>query len=393
MKIQRERLNYRSIKTGLQMDTIMDFAIINYLRVRVVECTRAQQFQTSQPDIIGTVSIRIIGMATGLANKLGLRFPIFLFNVATLAALFRCIIRRNLNQRNSRKPRLVGNKAIELIKAPIMKPCPLPLSSPIHQSNASQSLNGNSSIRAFRGLDDAFRNYVIYVARKISLSAAPFFKESFCRFGSFFLKFPTEGLVSIANLIQMASRVIYTIRIVCNFNDTKINSKAINYLNLFFFWNIYNNVQKPSSFTQNKIRLPDFIGKHRALFFSTNERDFLSPINSPNACRGLHEIKRQNMIIVSNTGVSSKDSLSFLIKLIRGSHPVICEANHLRGNRKFISYFPVKFRMQPESVKQFYFPSQLRNTVGRAINNFNGGSEYIRLLFSWEQLNFNNEFQ
>ena len=153
--------NYRALKgRGLQMDTLMDFATSNYLRVRVVESTRASQCDAFQPHISRTVRIRMGRMAARLANKAVSRLPVCLLRVTTLTARLAGKSRVNPQQRNASAGALVFQKGTQLCERPTVQLCPLALLSPDPRSDASEFFNGDHSICAFGERDYASRNCV-----------------------------------------------------------------------------------------------------------------------------------------------------------------------------------------------------------------------------------------
>jgi hypothetical protein len=195
------------------------------LRVRVVENTRAQKLQASKPDVFGTVSVCILRVAARLADKLGLRFPVCLLGVSTLTALAGGIARIDLDQRNASYRALVGQKSSKLSEAPAMQPCPFPPSSPDPRSDASQLLDGNSTISAFRGLDDAFGNCMVHVASEIRFTFVALFQKTLSGLRALALQLATKRAIAVANLVQVGARIVRSIRIVSDFYDSHIHPK------------------------------------------------------------------------------------------------------------------------------------------------------------------------
>ena len=142
----------------------MDFAITNYLRVRAVECARASQSAKSQID--RAVLVGMLRVATRLTDKFRPALAVGFVYVATTAALLTGVSWVNPYYRDTSALRLVGQESPQLCERPTMQRVSLRLSSPDPTSDAGEFFNGDASVGAFGERYNAFRDYVIGVARE-----------------------------------------------------------------------------------------------------------------------------------------------------------------------------------------------------------------------------------
>jgi len=184
------------------METLTILAVSSYLRVRVIESTRAQQLQAFQPDVACAVPVGIDREATLLTAELGLRLPVPLFRVTALIASPGGIPRVNPDQWNAGQRGLVGEERPKLREGPAMQLRPFPLSGPCPRPNAFEVFDGYRPICALRGLDYAFGNYVVLVGGESSFLQAPLLQEPLGGLGALALELPPQGEVAMANLVQ-----------------------------------------------------------------------------------------------------------------------------------------------------------------------------------------------
>jgi len=361
------------------------------LRVWVVENTRAQKLQAAKPDVFGTVSVCIIRMVARLANKLGLRLPVCFLRVPTLAALTGGISRIDLNQRNTCYRALVGQKSSKLSEAPAMQPCPLPLSGPDPRPDAGQFLDGNSTVRAFRGLDYAFGNCVINVAGEIRLAFAALFQKTLCGLGSLALQFAPKGSVPVANLVQMGAGVVRSVRIVGNLHDAHVHPKNINRLDLLVLRDINGDIQKPLPFAENQVGLAARIGKQSALPLAADKRHLGASVERPDTHSGWNQVQRKDTSIVGDASVLTEDPLNLLVQLVCVNHLGVEKAHDLSGQRKFVPNLTVESFVERKSAKLLRVPSQLRETIGRTVHSLNRLTQGRRLLRRWQQFNLDSQ--
>jgi len=370
----------------------MDFATSNYRCVRVFESTRAQNFKAAKPQILGTVSIGILCVTTRLTNKLGLRLPVCFLRVTTLVALPGGIARIDLDQRDSCYRRLVGKKAPKLREAPTMQPCPFPPSGPDPRPDARQFLDGNSTVRAFCGLDYAFGNCVINVASKVRLSLATFLQKTFGGLRSFALQLAAKGAIAVANLVQMGTGIVRSIGVVGDLYNTHIHPETIHSLNLFVLRHVNSDIQKPLPLAKNQVGLTARISKQGALLFSADKGHLLAPAKRPDAHGGRNQVQAEDAGIIGNTAVFAKDALNFLVQLV-GVHDLCVEQTHdLSGQRKLVSNLAVESLVKWKTAKLLRIPSQLREAIGCAVHGFQRGTQSVCLNWLWQQFNLDSQF-
>jgi len=385
--------NYRALKgRGLQMETLFDFAKSSYLRVRVVECTRASQCDALQPHISRTVRIRMGRMAARLANKAVSRLPVCLLRVTALTARLAGKSRVNPQQRNASAGALVSQKGTQLCERPTVQLCPLALLSPDPRSNASEFFNGDHPICAFGERDYASRNCVIGVGCETRLLATALLQEPASRLRSYALELFAKCAVAMANLVQFCAAIFVSIRISRYFSDTKVDPQNVHGLDLFVFGNVHCDVQKPLSLAENQVGLAARIGKQSTLLLTAHKGHLGATAKRPDTNRRRNQIQRQNARVVGDAAVLAEDALNLLVQLV-GVHNLCVEQTHdLSGQRKLIANLPIVGLVEREAAKFLRVPSKLGQAVRRAVDRLQRGAQSVCLFGRWQQFNLDSQF-
>ena len=391
--MEGDAFNYRALKgRGLQMDTLMDFATSNYLRVRVVESTRASQCDAFQPHISRTVRIRMGRMAARLANKAVSRLPVCLLRVTTLTALLARVARINLNEIYSRQLRFVGKKSSQLSERPTVQLCPLALLSSYPLADSIQLLYGDSAFGAFGERDDASRNYMVRIGRKPLFLAAALLQKSISRLRADTLQLATKCSIAVANLIEFCATVFVAVRVHGDFHDAEVNAQNVNSLNLFFFRHFNRDIQKPLLLTQNQVGLATRIGEQDPLLVTADKRHLSATIDRPDTYRGGNQVQGQDARIIGDAAMLAKRALNFLIQLVAVGNFGVQQAHDLSRQRKLIAYLPVKNLVERKPSKLFLIPSQLRQAIASGVCSLQSFTQGQRLLWSRQQLNLDSQF-
>jgi hypothetical protein len=358
----------------------------------VFESTRAQSLKAAKPQDFGTVKIGIFRMATRLANKLALGFAICFFCVATLIALPTGIPRIDVDHRNSSNRALVSQEGTQLSECPAMQPCSLALPSPDPRSDASQFLDGNSTIRAFCGLNDAFGNYVIAVSGKVAFPATAFLQKTLGGFRALALELSPKGTIPVANLVEMGAGVIYAIAVVSDLDDPKINAKAVNRRDLLILWNLNGDIQKPLTLTENQVGLTPRKEQQGPLLLPADKQHLLSPPNRPDAHGRTWQVNGEHTTIVGDASALSERALSLFVEFIGVSYLGDEQAGSLSGQWKLVSNLAVVSFVKWKSAELLRIPSQFRKSVTCGVHGFQSTTQSRRLFGSRKQFNLDSQF-
>ena len=96
------------------MDTAMLFDTASYLRVWRYDIRRSEDIQAFQPDILGSVSIRMFRVSACFAGKEILRPSICLFGMPALIAPWAGVLWVNKDHRQPCSLRFVGYESAKL---------------------------------------------------------------------------------------------------------------------------------------------------------------------------------------------------------------------------------------------------------------------------------------
>jgi putative transposase len=373
------------------METLLDFAKSSDLRVRAIECARAQHFQAFQPDIACTVSIRMVCMAALLANELGLIFPVRFFGVSTPATALGGVLRVHSDQRNTGSLRFVGQKAPKLREAPTVQVCPLPLSGPDPLTNAAEVFDGNRAICAFRGLDYAFRNTMVYVGHEACLAVAALLEQALGRLCTLLLELAAQGAVAMAHLVDGATRVTATVGIESNFDNPHIHAERVHRLDLFLLRHFHGDVQEPLPIPENQIGFTSRKLQKFALRLAADKRHLLPSTQRPDAHCGFRQIQTQDAGIVSDAAVVPKEPLHLPVQLVGVRDLGSQQAHHLRRKRKLIANQSVELLVNRKPAELLGLPGQFREPIHRTVGGLQRLSETLGLRRSRQEFHLHGQ--
>jgi hypothetical protein len=293
------------------MDTAMLLGTANDLRVWRYDIRRTENFHAFQPNIPGSVSVCIFRVSTCLADKEIPGPSVCLFGMSTLTAPLTGMLRINEDHGHPCSLCLVGDEASKLRERPTVQAVTLIFFSPCPISDAVDSFEGDAAIGALSQRYDAFRNYVIRVARGSLFFSLPFPQKSFGAFGALFLKFFPKRLVPVTDLINLVSAVPIAVRIEGYVSDSKVDAYQVHDLGLFSVGYVNCDVQKKLPVSIDQIALAPGIGKQLSLSFAAHERDGQPGRHCPDGNLGLVEIPRQQSQVVNDRSGRPKRSFSF----------------------------------------------------------------------------------
>ena len=306
------------------------------------------------------------------AQKLALTLAISFLNVTTTVAALARVDGINQDNRNTSNLGFVGHKRSELPETPVHSFGPVILTfNPGPRVYVGKVFQRYSSLRAFCQDNQFFRDSVVYIFLKVSLTTVKLFQPPFSTLGS-------DRLERGSTVTVPESVVFYFFRshpfTVARDHDI-LNSKVYTY---YPIWNkcfgilyITTTKQEPFTFTINQIRFPLLKLQEFGLSFSTRVRHLGSSKPQDPDRNFLPFLKeRQDSGIVSQRAVFFEGSLFFLIQLVGVCYFSDTPNRNLGAKSEFFSDSFVNSFVQRELTEQFLVPSYFTNLVASNVNPF-----------------------
>lgn len=350
-------------------DLVMDVAIKNSLRVWVSESTRTKNFQPAKADVLGSVYIGVRRMTASLAFKLVTSLAIGFLGVSALAAPLTGVSWINSDQFHASQLRLVVEECPQLCEAPSMQRRPFALSGLYPSSNASEFFNGDCAAGAFSETDDLFGNYMVGVGGKARLFTAAFLQKPLGRFCSFGLQLSPDGLVSMADLVQLVPAEFISVTIGGDYGDAKINTKNIGRLQFHRVRQYDANIKKEFSVSpENQIGLLNqTFSKNLALIISASELNALAISDCPNGNLLFCYKDFQISDVKSDAAMRPENPLRFLVNLVGIGNLAKNEARCLRPQAELCPHIFVITGLQSELRKDSMCEAFGGNPISRPI--------------------------
>ena len=143
---------------GLQVDRAVLVSTANGSRVWLHDKQPSQSIQPSQAYDLGSVFIRMLGVAALLTNEKASRLSVRPLGVPALTALLAGILRVNEGSEDAAPPGFVDNEARKLRKGPAVQPVALSFSGPGPFANALEIFQGKPAPGAFSQRYYGFKN-------------------------------------------------------------------------------------------------------------------------------------------------------------------------------------------------------------------------------------------
>lgn len=317
-------------------------------------------------------------------------FALSIAYMQTIMASLTRISRWYIYQFNAIKQTLVSKKTSKLIEVPFSYSASKFFAFLIsRKSNAFQVLNCNSFTFGFCKLNNLFAYCVIDNCARSSFFARQSFQDFFTAFRTFALK-RTPYFLSFFSIIVKFFRIKrFTITKCRYFQQPHINSyKLLHIYNIFFEY--INGLKKVKfAFLVNQISLAFNVRK--VVLVMANKRYFQSATNSPKR-NNIIGLVRHNPTIITNAAKWSKFSFSFLVKFVSIGNFRYTTHKYLRGKFKSSLVVMVNFVMEFKIIKNFLFPSHIRNSIANSISLLHRFEKKVSLCVSWQKFYFQCEF-
>jgi hypothetical protein len=324
--------------------------------------------------------------AARLASKLISGWPIGLSYMPARWTCSRSVPGINKNHRNAGDLCLVINELSKQSEIPSMQAATLCLSNRNSGSNILEIFHRYSSQSVF-----GFRNYLlgnamVDIFRKSCHPARKLLKMPFGRFRTFALEPGFQRIELVSGLIDLFSRMHFSIRIHRKVLDTKINAKdsfgIIRGLLRYFD----HNAKVENAFDQNQISLASNPIHSGFLVISYSDGDKLPALESSKR-NTLQALPGKDSLIINNSTIWPKlwfdGFVSFVSFADLGNGP----DGELRRETKMFPDRIVNRLVDFNLVGAMQSKNRFCNAIAGFIEAMHGIQEHLILLFGWIKLN------
>ena len=280
--------------------------------------------------------------------------------------------------RNTSHERLIGDKRLQLGEAPRVECCALRPTSLDPRANVGQIFDRNRSLRAFGLRNNPFGDYMVDVFGESSFLAGQHTQPPTTVLRAQSLKLIPEPTMPIAYVLDRAPAVDGTIAINRNVGHTQIDTQHIVNINRIGSFNLGSREQIPVTTHEGKIAFTATEGQQRTLARTTDERDRLPAIESPD--RNRRALVCQNAFIKRDRAKWSKGATRLLIQLVGIRHFGDTTDGELGSNAKGFARRAIGQPMDGELPKRSGVPCDLANIVAGRVGGFKRALQRIRLL-------------
>ena len=199
---------------------------INTRYVRLIDCSPA--------NILRRNGVCVAAVSATGADKEGLGAAMASADAVTLRTPAEGVVRINESDRDSELLCLIGNKALQLTKAPGMQTSPLLLQDPYPGTNPLEIFQGNPAAGALGNGNYLFGNLMIDVTRETFFFPSALAQKPFDRAGAFGRELRAKPAMSRSEAVQMTARKAVVVTGVGNRRQPKIDPKPV--LDFRFRW-------------------------------------------------------------------------------------------------------------------------------------------------------------
>ena len=263
---------------------------------------------------------------------------------------------------------LIGNKALQLTKAPGMQTSPLLLQNPYPGTNPLEIFQGDPAAGALGNGNYLFGNLMIEVSGEALFFAAALAQKPFSRAGAFGRKLGAKPAVSPPEAIQLTACKASIVTGVGNGYQPKINPKPV--LD-FRFWRLRNfkgSKEQPQAIPVKEIALTFAGAKQSTLALAAAERNGEPPIDAPDADQLCAYVPGNDAPVEGYRTALPKDALPPPIQFVSVGHFGDEPDNDLSRKREFFAELAIKESLQAELVKLPGAPGQLAQPVSRGVS-------------------------
>lgn len=157
---------------------------------------------------------------------------------------------------NSREFCFVFDEVAELMETPRVLNATLGLLNRYPRAYARQVFEGYSTFGVFSLRNQPLGNHMVHVFGEARLFSGTFLQKTFCRLGSFALKFCSEFRIAFSHSVNLISTPCLPVGIHSDVSNTKVYSKPFFSIIDWRFRNIHNHTQIEYVVSDNEVGLP-----------------------------------------------------------------------------------------------------------------------------------------
>lgn len=206
------------------------------------------------------------------------------------------------------------------------------------------------------------------------------------------LQFHAQPPVAIAHVLDRFARMRLAVTIGGDVRHTEINAKhTVNVLRVKRL-NVACDQQIPRATVEQQIAFTVARGKQRPLPFAAEERNRLPSVERPDRNERVGQRKREDPVIVGNTGARAKRAFRRFVTLVGIAHFRERAYRHLRRKTKCCTHILIARLLQGELAKCMRVPGDIAYVVARGVRSRKRALQGIGLFWRRLQLQLCSEF-
>ncbi len=336
--------------------------------------------------------IRMTSESAGYAHKRSLGLAIGFINATASRTGARRVSRIDKVDRNTSQRGLVRNKGAKLKESPAMEYGTLRPSSPNPRANVREVFKRNRPLRAFGLCHDPFTDSVIRPCGESSFLSCQPVQPTTTAFCSESLQRLAQPAMSVAHVLDPFAGVYFASAVCRNVCHAQVYTQHAFHVDRRGRLNLAHSKQVPCAVHQRQICLASLQEEQLALPITTDERNSLPPVKSPDRDVRFGQRKRQDTVIVSNRTVQAKGTLNRAIQLVRIRHFCNTSYDHLCGKPKRLAGVLVHQFVYSKLSKGLRLPGNTADGVARLVCPFQCSLQSIGLFRRRLQLQLYAEF-
>lgn len=353
----------------------------------------------NRPDISGGIVVCVRRVTATLAHELRLVAAIAFFAVTTFGTGTARISGVDAYDRDTEQLRLVLDEPAQLREAPSAHPGSLAFPEPCSRTNALEFFQGNSTLRVFGQLHDAFADAVINVSLEpgflISRSShgatCVLPRPSLELMRHSFSERPAPTGMALPSILDVFSAKLFSIACSGQIDDSQIHSNEVADFNRRVLWKIDRTQQIKLAIPVYQVALTLEPVESLPLIFTHDKRDQLATIQ----CQQTHAVEsleRHQPLVISHSTVRLEHRAAFLVsretfcRLADGPH------GHLARQSKLLPEFVVTAGVDAGDAEHAIIKTSLGSVRCSRIERFHRSQKQLSLVGVRQQSDLQCEF-
>lgn len=342
-------------------------------------------------DVVGGVVVGVCFVSANHTPELLLGFPIGFGDMSTRCALAAGVAWIDGHHRKTGPLGLIFDKGSKLTKSPIMQAFPLRFIGLTAGANVLEVFKSDPQPGAFGSGNDVFGNAVVLVFLEPLLFAAHRAKAAFGGAGSDPLQGGTALGVSRPIGFYFVPSILVAQTVGCDINNPHIDTQHTIRRQQSRIVKITHGGQIPLAANVHQINFALAVFQQSALMLATRKADFLPTTQQPQR-NGVTAQKPQDSVIVRLGGVLAKNTLCFLIGLVRIRYLGNAADCNLSRQAEALPDFDIRRFVKIVLPEGLGFPCPIRQPVTGFIATLKRFQQRLFLRGSRFQLEIGNQF-